>query len=1030
MATVSATAESGRPRRGARGQRVLLPVRFALRRMRAHAQRTTVVAVGIAVGAAVLALTAVGAGAVQDRAVQRGLAQLQPSDRAIEAVWSGVPAQSSLSLPQLDRLARDALRPVLHQRPFGVVEFRQATWGGAFVNLGAVDGLARWLVLRSGRLPRPCKPDDCELVQIGGAPVAPRLPYLHVVGRATFRAGAPLSAYFGGSGPRPPILLADGMLAFARVPLPDAALIARSYGWIVPVAPGSLHDWELASLGTRLDRAQARLERASDIFGLSAPIDTLSAVRATGRVAGERLLILGGDAAVLLLGFAVLASSRLRRDHRAVRRRLTWNGARSWQILLVAATEVAGITLASSLVGWAAGTGAGALLARHLGSPGLLVVEHSVLTARAFGIALALAALTALVMLAALRAETLAFGGLAVSAADVAALGALGAVLLALARGKADAGTLAAGSGTGVMLLLLPGLVLFVLAVAVARLLAPFLRLLELAGRRAPAPVRLALLSLARSPGQVLLSVVFFVLSVGVALFAIVYRSTLERGQTEQARFSVPAPYVLQEDLQQLVTVQQAASAAQYASLGHVIPVLRDSGYVSADGGRDFTLLALPASALPTISGWRSDFSSDSRQVLARKLRPRQAPSLNGLTLPTGATRITLPVQVSGDRLGMTLFVLDRRGDFTTLDFGEFGRGAHAPTLPLPRAARGGRVIALELSFPVIAAFLAGHRESGTSLSVSDASTGVLRLGRLRADSTVLPPFRDWIGTGGIKAGGATLHYVLNRAAASVLRPREPLEGVPVPVVASPAIARAAGPSGLIPLHVEEQVIEAQVVGVSRYVPSVDGDLVLADLPTWLIAANTAAPGSTDASELWLDAPPSAGSRLGRAPFDVLSVTSQRATAAGLRGDPLARGALALLLAAAVVGLALAAVGLVLTVSGDLRDESGELFDLEGQGATPADIRRHLFLRAAVVAVLGVVGGLVAGAVVSALVVGVVAVTAGAGVPLPPLQLVFGWKLVAVALALVTVVSVTGALVAMRLAYDRVGRWRFSEGLE
>ncbi|MGD0715043.1 MAG: FtsX-like permease family protein [Gaiellaceae bacterium] len=159
-------------------------------------------------------------------------------------------------------------------------------------------------------------------------------------------------------------------------------------------------------------------------------------------------------------------------------------------------------------------------------------------------------------------------------------------------------------------------------------------------------------------------------------------------------------------------------------------------------------------------------------------------------------------------------------------------------------------------------------------------------------------------------------------------------------------------------------------------------------------------------------------------------MTSQRATEASLRGDPLARGALALLLAAAAVALALAVVGLLLTVIGDLRDESGELFDLEAQGAAPADVRRHLFLRAAVVAGLGLGGGLAAGAVMSALVVSVVAVTAGAGVPLPPLELVFGWKLVAIALAGVAACSVAGAFAATRLAYDRVARWRFSEGLE
>src|SRR5947209_2552404 len=153
-------------------------------------------------------MTAVGSASVQDRAVQRALAQLQPSDRAIQAVWSGVPGQSDLSYRQLDRIARRAVEPILGQRPFGVTVFRQATWGGAFVNLGAVDGLTRWLDLRSGRLPRACTPSSCELIQIGGAPAAPDFPFLHVVGRATFKPGAPLASYFGGAGgKRPPILL-------------------------------------------------------------------------------------------------------------------------------------------------------------------------------------------------------------------------------------------------------------------------------------------------------------------------------------------------------------------------------------------------------------------------------------------------------------------------------------------------------------------------------------------------------------------------------------------------------------------------------------------------------------------------------------------------------------------------------------------------------------------------------------------------------------------------------------------------------
>ncbi|HEY8029423.1 MAG TPA: hypothetical protein VIE38_07935 [Gaiellaceae bacterium] len=966
-----------------------MALRLAAIRLRANTSQNVLAALGIAVGAGVLAMTAVSSVAVQDRSVQRALAALQPSDRAVQGVWSGVPAQSNLSYRQLDRLARNALEPVLHHPAFAVEVFRQATWGGAFVNLGAVDGVSRWLVLRSGRLPRACTPHDCELVQVGGKPVAPKLPFLHVVGSATFRAGSPLSAYFAAAGSnRPPILLADGVSAFTRTPLPDAPLIARTYGWVVPLAPGSIHDWDLASLGTRIDRAQSQLEEKSDIFSVQAPLDTIASVRATSRVAGERLLVLGGDAAVLLLGFAVLASTRLRRDYEATRRRLTWFGARRGQILLVAAAEVAAITIVASVAGWIAGSGAGALLARHLGAPGWLAVDHSLFTLRAFGIAAALAALTALVMLAALRLETIAFGGLSVTAADVAALGALAAVLLALARGKTDTTTLASGGGTGIMLLLLPGLVLFVLAVVAARLLSPLLRALEWIGRRGPASVRLALLSLARSPGRVLLSVVFFVLSVGVALFAFSYRATLERGEVEQARYAVPAPYVLQEDLNKLVTVQQAAP--------HVgTPVLRDSGYVTANRGIDFTLLALPAKAIPHVDGWRSDFSAQSPSALAHVLAPLVTPHLRGFDLPRHARRLTLPLTIAGDRVGIQLNVLDVRGDFTLVSLGELGRGTHTVSAKLPPEARGGRVIALRLSFPQTAAFVAGHRESGTSLSVNDASVGTLRLDRR---------FAGWTGSNGVHVRGTTLHYVVNRAADSIVRPVEPLEGSPVPVIVSPDLARVGS---LLPLHVEDETIEGQVVGVANNFPSIDGDLVVADLSTWLTAANTIEPGTATASEIWLHAstPPH---------FPSLAIESQRATEASLRGDPLARGSLALLLVAAIVGLVLAAVGILLGVVGDRRDESGDLFDLSAQGVTPAELRRHLLLRAQTVAAVGIAGGVAAGAVVSALVVAVVAVTAGAGTPLPPLALVFDWPLVAIALVCLAAGSTVAAGAVVR----------------
>jgi len=1037
-AAVAADAPpAGSRERGRASGRLLVPVGFAFTRLRSHLGRSVLVGAGIAVGAGVLAMAAVAAVAVQDRAVQRALGALDPSDRAVQVNWSGVPAQSNLTLPQLDRIARSALRPVLDTPPFAVLVFRQATWGGAYVNLGAVDGLSRWLVLRSGRLPQPCTRTRCEVVQIGGAPVAPRLPGMRVVGRATFRAGAPLAAYFAAAGSkRPPILLADGVRGLSRFPLPDAPLIARTAGWIVPVSPGAVHEWEVTAFQRRIDVAQDKLEAATDLFSVSAPTDTLREIVATTRVAGERLLVVGGGSAVLLLGFAVLAATRLRRDHRAVRRRLGWYGARRWQPTLVAATEVVTITLVATVAGWLGGAAAGAALARHLGAPGGSAVAHSVVTGRGFAVAAGLALLTAVVMLIAVRAEPVSVGGLRLTIADVAAVGALAAVLLALARGKADANTLASGGGTGVVLLLLPGLVIFVLAVVASRLLAPALRGLERVGRRAPVAPRLALLSLARAPGDVILSVVFFVVAVSVAVYAISYRGTLLTGERQQASYAVPAAVVLTEDLTKLVTVQQAASPASYATLGQATPVLRDAGYVTGNGGRDFTLLALPAASLAHIQGWRSDFSSDSSATLARRLAPSGPTALRGIDLPATATTLHVPATVRGDRVGLSVAVLNRRGDFTSVDLGEHGPGTHLLGARIPPESRGGRIVAVRLTFPVIAAFVAGHRESGTALSVSDASSGVVSLGRIRADATQLPGYAGWFGTRGIDVeqggGGARLHFVVNRAADSVFRPREPLEGDAVPVLASPAVARIAqGSGGFIPLHVEQQTIQAKVVGVVKHVPSVDGDVVVADRSWWFAAANAAEPGSAVPSEVWLDGMrPGAEKLLAAAPFASLDATSQRAVYASLRTDPLAQGTLDILLVTAVVGLVLAAIGVILGVVGDMRDESGELFDLEAQGASPADIRRHLRLRALAVAGVGILGGLVVGLVVGALVVAVVTVTAGAGTPLPPLARVFDWPAILVALAAVALGAALGAWVATRPAFDRVARWRFSEGLE
>src|SRR5262249_20643487 len=130
---------------GTRLRSVAYPVRLALVRLRASPGRAALVALGIAAGAAMLALAVGGSAAVRDRAVQRELMRIGPSNSSVQVVWSGVPAQASVPVSTLDASARSALASIVPGKPFGVSLFRQANFGGAFINLGGVDGLGRWV---------------------------------------------------------------------------------------------------------------------------------------------------------------------------------------------------------------------------------------------------------------------------------------------------------------------------------------------------------------------------------------------------------------------------------------------------------------------------------------------------------------------------------------------------------------------------------------------------------------------------------------------------------------------------------------------------------------------------------------------------------------------------------------------------------------------------------------------------------------------------------------------------------------------
>lgn len=999
--------------------------------------------VGIASCAALLAAVQAGALVARNSSLNRAVAALAPADRTVRLVWGGIGSGGENNPGEIDRVARRSVSR-LAGMPVRAMLFRQSEANGHVFDLGAVDDLARFVHVRSGRLPQPCRPARCEVLQLGGSGPIPRLDGLKIVrvGRADLASTVPLgtlvtretyssvlsSALLYHTPATPPLLLAEGVSSLATVPA--LAPTYRSYSWTAPLAGHVLHPWTVDSFANAVQRTTTELEARSLAFQLSAPLDQIRSAQTSGRVAGRRLLVIGGEVAALLLAFAILAASGLRRDAEAEWRRLTWYGARRWQLVLVSAAEAAVLGTTGTSAGWAAGVGIGAYVADRAGTSAGGILAHSVLAGSGLAVAGAIAVAAAAVVLLSLRAGSARLGALTVTPVDVAAAGALVAVSIALARGAADASSLARERGTGAVLLVLPALIAFVAAVVAARVLAPGLRLLERRGRSGPVALRVAALSLARNPGRAAIAVAFLVVSLGLALFAAAYRATLERGQRDQAAFAVPADAIVGEDLTKLVPVLRAASLDRLRRIApgvRVLPALRKDvdvrGVQTAQGG--VTLLAIPADGLPSLR-WRRDDVSRSPRALAHRLAPQRDVRLRGVAIPSDARELVLPLHVHGDPLAVRAVVITPFGNAVGLPLGTTpGRLAAR----VPADARGGLLVGL--TFALANTGLHGVPNGGAN--ATPAAQGTIVLHEPRVDGRPLPlDMSAWTGSGGIEQlGGARLRYVVTGEAEARFRARQATDGGPIPIVATRGLAAAAGPGGVLPLQIAGGAIDGRIVAIARRIPTVDGEAVLADQPTVTAALDATVPGAGVVDEVWLKAPHSSqralAAALRRPPFDVLQVTTRAAVLHSLTTDPLARGTLVTLGAAALAALALALVGLSLVVVSDLRDERGELFDLEAQGAAPSELRKHLRVRSALVGTVGALAGMATGAILAELIVALVTLTAGAGTPQPPLRLGLDWPLALLGLAAFSVCSTLIVGIATGRAFRAEIPGRFAE---
>jgi hypothetical protein len=980
-------------------RRIAYPLGLVAARLRGGGSRLALVVLGVVAGAAVLAAVLAGRLVMQDRSLAEATAQLAPGDRQVQVTWSG----ATNDFVRLNTFVVPTVRSLTGDRPAAAMLFREASVQRRLVNLRAADDLGRWVNLVSGRLPAVCVPSHCEVLRLEGEGPIPSTKALNLieVGRAVLKPGTPFAPFVLPAPPTEmvahavryhtpqpsPVVIANGVAGLSQTP--ELETFYRSYAWFLPINSGDVHPWEINAFQSRVQRLTSQIEASSDGFQVTAPTEALTNAAGSSRAAARRLLLLGGEGGALLLAFTILAAAALRRDATDARRRLTWFGARRWQVELFTLAESTALAAVGTAVGWVLGGAVAAFVAARAGSPAADVVSHALLSSGGILAALGVAIVAGLLLFATVRAPAVQVGRLHFTPLDAAALGAVAVVLVGWARGSVDAQQLASSGGTSAYLLLVPALIVFAAAVFAARLMAPTLRALGRAGRRGPIALRLAAASLARNPGHAAIAATFLVASLGLALFAVAYRSTLVRGQHDEAAYAVPASYVLSEDLSQLVPVLHGPAPAGSTQ------VLRLSGNVSA--GTAFSFLAL--GSLDGVGGWRTDFASRPLQELGAAIAPHRDMSLRTTALPRGR-RFSVAVTTRGDDVSVRAIFRSPLGDYESIPIGH---------------TDGRRTVLLRGRTPFVHSSLAqveldlmngGRNSANAGTGIQPAAKGVLSFGTPHVDGRpVASAFASWTGTGGISGTSTRLGYVLTPDRTSRFRRHQPTDGTLLPVLATPHVAAAAGPRGIIPLQVEGELVAARIVGVIERFPSIVGDAVIADRVTAATMLDTRSPGLGTTDELWLNT-------ARRPSVPQLLLQSRADTLAQLQADPLARGALLTLAGTAAVALLLALVGLLLAVIGDMRDDRGELFDLEAQGASPATIRAHLRLRALLVAVFGILGGLGLGAILSALVISLVSVTAGSAKPEPPLLLSLDLPVLAAAAAgyvLVAALLVTAA---------------------
>ncbi len=901
-------------------------------------------AVAVAFAAAVLGESTLAG----DRAARDTLAQASPVQRAVRVTWSDPVT------PAVERQARGVMAAAGLPAQSEAVLFSPIRLSGSLVQLAAVAPLGGWS--SGARRIGACTAGGCPMLLAAGGLRSGALSAagirVSVIGAASVGSAIPLGISPSAGGP---VLLVSGDVGGLER-LPALGGLYRVHSWAATLPAGRLNSWEIPQLERRLQRAQATLTAADSSFSLSAPFELLETARARAAAAPRHLLLAGGGALAALAAFIVLAAGALRREHRAELSRLRLAGARPSQGVMLSLIEAGWVAAVATSTGLAIAIVVCWILAAHAGLPSGAAVAHAFFRPL---VVLALPAtwLSATVALAMVAGSSQRWLLLLADASGVAAVAALAAAL-------------ALGAGHGALALLLAPLACAASGVALLRGTAVALRLVGRLARRAPPLARVAGIGLARGPGLASLSIAFTAISVGFGGFALCFRATFERQTADQAADRVPLDATVAPGADFATPLQLAPLSRWHALAGGLALAVRrtEASYPSGESTTTVPALGVPASGLRLMHGWRASDGSEPLAALARKLVSPAPVRQPGPELPAGSH--WLAVRGTAPDLGVEVTAALRRTD------GSVKQLAVGELLPRPRTLRAvlpaGRyeLEAVQLAVPPGTEATEGHQHAENPVSQPELATPVAlaSLSALDRQGRVLAalPTNDWRGAGAARvrhsSGSGIVASFSAAGPVGWLRPSQPSDSRPVPVLADPATAVAAGPGDQLPLTLDGLPVATRVVGVLRRFPTLPADaagFVVADTSELSAALDAQSPGQGMANEVWLSVadPHRLRRALASQPLIQLSSSFRSDLQGALREDPVARAVTGTLEAAAALMVVLALAGAV-AMAADSRPEAGLRHDLAEIGLGPLSLRRELRLRLALAAALGLLAGI------------------------------------------------------------------------